>query len=104
MPSSPGYVRNYKEEEKTAKARGETGAGHDSGDATRHRARRQALKLGLVKPKQDLDHKKPLGKGGANTPSNYRAESVHANRSYPRNPDGSMKANHEATKPGHDKK
>lgn len=98
MPSSPGYHRNLKEEYATAKARGEIGTGSDSKNAERHRARRQALKLGMVKPGEDLDHKKPLSKGGTNTTSNYRAESEHANRSFPRNADGSMIANHEKTK------
>lgn len=91
MPSSDGYVRDYKQEYKTAKKRGEAGTGSDSGSAKRQRLRRKALKLGLVKAGQDLDHKKPLSKGGANTLANARATSPHANRSYPRNKDGSMK-------------
>lgn len=94
MPSSKGYVRDLKQEYATQKARGESGTGSDSENAKRHRARRVALKLGLVKKGQDLDHKKPLSKGGSNSPSNFRAESPHANRSFPRNSDGSMKANH----------
>lgn len=91
MPSSKNYVRDYAQEYKTAKARGEIGTGHNSENAKRHRARRKALKLGMVKKGQDLDHKKPLSKGGSNTPSNWRARSPHANRSYARNSDGSMK-------------
>lgn len=94
MPSSPGYKRDLKQEYRTAKARGEVGTGSDSKNAERHRARRKALKLGLVKPGQDWDHKKPLSKGGSNAISNGRARSPHANRSFPRNSDGSMKANH----------
>ena len=92
MPSSPGYVRNYSEEHKTAKARGERGTGHDGEDAKRHRARRAALKLGMVKKGQDLDHKQPFSQGGSNDKSNWRARSPHDNRSFARNPDGSMKA------------
>ena len=91
MPSSPGYVRNIPQEMATAKARGEQSTGHDSEEAKRMRARRAALKRGMVKPGQDLDHKKPLSKGGANTLKNVRAESPHKNRSFPRNSDGSMK-------------
>ena len=95
MPSSKNYVRDLKQEYKTAKARGEDGTGHDSKNAERHRARREALKLGMVKPGQDLDHKTPLSKGGSpEDPKNFRAESPHDNRSFPRNPDGSLKANH----------
>lgn len=90
MPSSPGYKRNYAEEYRTAKARGEVGTGHDSGSAERHRLRRKMLKLGLVKAGQDVDHKKPLSKGGANSVKNARARSPHANRGFPRRPDGSM--------------
>lgn len=92
MPDSPGYKRNYKQEYKTAAARGEVGAGHDSGDAVRHRARRVMLKKGAVKAGQDVDHKKPLSEGGAETsPKNLRAESVHKNRSYPRTSKGAIK-------------
>lgn len=93
MPSSAGYVRNYDQEYKTAKSRGEVGTGSDSGSAKRHRLRRAALKLGMVKKGQDLDHKKPLSKGGSNTLKNARATSPHANRGFPRNKDGSMKSN-----------
>jgi hypothetical protein len=94
MPSSPNYKRDYTEEYKTAKARGENGTGHDSGSAERHRLRRKALKLGLVRKGQDVDHTRALSKGGANTIANARARSPHDNRSFPRNPDGSMIANH----------
>lgn len=93
MPSSDNYVRDYKQEYKTAKARGEVGTGSESGSAKRHRLRRKALKLGMVKPGQDLDHKQPLSKGGSNTLKNARATTPSENRSYPRNKDGSMKNN-----------
>lgn len=96
MPSSPGYVRNYAEEDKTAKARGETGTGSDSGNAQRHRLRRKALNLGMVKKGdgKDVDHKNPLNKGGGNSIGNARIETAHDNRSFPRSADGSMIANH----------
>ena len=94
MPSSKNYVRDYAQERKTAESRGETGQGHDSEDATRHRARRKALKLGMVKPGQDLDHKTPLSKGGTNATSNLRAESPSVNRSFPRDSSGALVANH----------
>lgn len=102
MPSAPGYIRNIKQEEKTAKARGEIG-GHNAPHAERMRARRLAVKKGLVKPNdgKDVDHTQPLSKGGAPTSlSNLRVESEHANRSFPRNPSGSMIANHAKTKKG----
>lgn len=93
MPSSPGYKRDLAQEYRTAKARGEIGTGHDSKNAERHRARRKALKLGLVKPGQDWDHKVMLSKGGSNSIKNGRARSPHANRGFPRNSDGSAKNN-----------
>jgi len=93
MPSSPNYVRDYAREAKTAKDRGEQGTGSESGSAKRHKLRRKALKLGMVKPGQDLDHKKPLSKGGSNTIENARATTPSENRSYPRNKDGSMRSN-----------
>lgn len=89
MPSSPNYVRDYAQERKTHLAR----PGEHEGNIKRKRARRAALKKGMVKPGQDLDHKKALSKGGSNNPSNWRAVSPSDNRSFPRNPDGSMKKN-----------
>lgn len=93
MPSSAGYKRDIPQEEKTAKARGETG-GHNSPNAERKRARRAALKMGMVKPGQDWNHKRALSQGGSNKLSNGNAETPHDNRSFPRRPDGSMIANH----------
>lgn len=93
MPSSPGYKRDYKQEAKTAKARGEVSSGPDGDNAKRKRARRAALKKGLVKPGQDWDHKVPLSKGGSNSLKNGRADTPSDNRSFPRNSDGSMKRN-----------
>lgn len=93
MPSTPGYKRNYQQEEKTAKARGETGVGHMSEDAIHHRARRVLVKKGAVKAGQDVGHIKPLSKGGAAVdPANLEAQSVHANRSFPRTKKGAVKA------------
>lgn len=87
MPSSPNYVRDYAQEKKTSDARGEKPK-----RAARNRARRIMVKKGMVKPGQDVDHKTPLSKGGSPTAiSNLRAVSASDNRSFPRNPDGSMK-------------
>jgi hypothetical protein len=93
MPSSPDYKRDYAQEYKTAKARGENGTGHNSHSAETHRLRRKMLKLGLVRKGQDVDHIRALSKGGSNTVGNARARTPHDNRSYPRNHDGSMKRN-----------
>lgn len=86
MPSSPGYKRDYKTEVATAKARGE-----QVDNAKRKAARRSMVKKGLVKPGQDVDHKNPLSKGGSNADGNLRARAPGTNRSFPRNPDGSVK-------------
>ena len=100
MPSSPGYVRNIKQEYKTAVARGEKDAGSNGADAKRHRARYEATKLGMVKPGdgKDLDHKTSLSQGGSNKSSNFRVESPHNNRSFPRRSDGSMIKNEPKTR------
>lgn len=93
MPSSPDYKRDYAQEYKTAKARGENGTGHNSRNEIRHRARREAIKLGMIKKgsKMDIDHIKPLVKGGsAEAPSNLRARTPHANRSYKRTKSAGM--------------
>lgn len=59
----------------------------------RNAARAKLAKKGLVRKGdgKDVDHIKPLSKGGANKVSNLRAVSVHKNRSFARNPDRSMK-------------
>lgn len=90
MPSSPGYRRDYKQEYATQKARGEVG-GSDSDNAKRKRIRRAMEKAGKVKKGQDVNHKKPLSKGGSNKMSNAEAVSPSKNRSFRRNKDGSMK-------------
>lgn len=89
MPSSPNYVRNYRREAQTAKARGE-----DKDSAQRHRARYQLEKEGLVKPNdgKDVGHIKAVGKGGTNARSNLEVQTVSQNRSFARNKDGSMKS------------
>lgn len=83
MPSSANYVRDYKQERKTAKARGETGNGSKSGDATRHRARRKVIKkLGKAAVNgKDVDHKTKLKSGGGNGIKNLRVRARKANRS-----------------------
>jgi len=79
MPSSKNYVRDYTQERKTAKKRGETGSGSASGDATRHRARRKVAKTRSVAGK-DVDHKKAIRSGGGNSPKNLRIRSKSANK------------------------
>ena len=95
MPSSPGYRRDYRQEYKTAKSRGEVGTGPNGDNAKRKRLRRAMEKAGKVHKGdgKDVDHKKALSKGGSNSPSNARVVSASNNRSFPRNSDGSMRRN-----------
>ena len=57
-------------------------------------ARNQAIADGRAKrgDGKDLDHIKPLSKGGKNVKSNERMVSQHANRSFSRNKNGSLKS------------
>lgn len=93
MPSAPGYKRDYRQEYKTAKSRGEVGTGSNGDNAKRKRLRRQLEKEGKVRKGdgKDVDHKMPLSKGGSNSKANARVVPASSNRSFPRNPDGSMK-------------
>jgi hypothetical protein len=61
--------------------------------AQRNKARRMLEAKGVVHKGdgKDVDHKKPLSKGGTTVMSNLRAKPAAANRSFKRNPDGSMK-------------
>jgi hypothetical protein len=84
MPSSPGYKRNYKQEAKTAKARGE----HEN-RMERQRARREIDKTGVDKNNdgradrregKDVSHRKMMKNGGTNK-DGYTLESPSKNRS-----------------------
>ena len=61
--------------------------------AARNKARTIMEKEGLVHKGdgKDVDHIKPLSKGGTNKSSNVRVVTAHANRSYKRNKDHSVK-------------
>ena len=89
MPSSPDYKRDLDQEKRTSDARGEKPK-----RAARNRARRVAVKAGMVKKGdgKDVDHKKELSKGGAETAlSNLQALPPGKNRSFKRRSDGSVK-------------
>lgn len=79
MPSSPGYKRNYKQESRTAKRRGE-----NVDNKYRKRARRKLEKAGVVRPfdGKDVDHKN--GSPRNNSRSNLRVKTSSSNRSFPR--------------------
>jgi hypothetical protein len=61
--------------------------------AQRNKARRMLEREGVVHKGdgKDVDHKKPLSKGGTTVMSNLKAKPASANRSFPRKSDGSMK-------------
>lgn len=71
---------------------------HGSEEQKKNRAKRNAARSKLMKAGRvhkgdgkDVDHNKPLSKGGSNTASNLRVKAKSSNRSFKRNPDGSMK-------------
>lgn len=84
MPSSKNYVRDYKQEYKTAKRRKEVAAGKNGANAKRKAARRKLEKAGLVRKGdgKDVDHKNRNPKD--NRRSNLRAVSKSTNRSVSR--------------------
>ena len=83
------YAREYADQKKL----GESRTGPTSGNAIRHRARREELRFGMVKPGQDVDHKIPISKGGTNVSGNLRSEPPSVNRSFPRTKIGAMVKN-----------
>jgi hypothetical protein len=94
MPyKNPKEDRKYKKEYELQKKRNEREPRN-----TRERARYEAKNPGKdgkitdVKG-EDIDHKKPLSKGGTNKPSNLRSVSPSKNRSFSRNADHTVKRN-----------
>ena len=61
--------------------------------AKRNAARSEMAKSGKVQKGDgnDVDHKKPISKGGGNGKSNLRVQPKSANRSFKRNSNGSIK-------------
>jgi hypothetical protein len=69
-------------------------------DQIKKRAKRNAARAELMKDGKvhkgdgkDVDHIKPLSKGGSSSKSNLRVKSASDNRSYSRNSDHSVKRN-----------
>jgi 5-methylcytosine-specific restriction endonuclease McrA len=90
MPSSPGYKRNYAHEDKIRDEK----PGEIKKREARNAARHAALKAGTVRKgdNKEVDHIKPLSKGGSSAPTgkNLRVISAHLNDSYPRGHHGEL--------------
>lgn len=80
--------RPYKKEWQQQKERNEKPA-----RAARERARYHMDKDGVDRDGKDIDHIKPLSKGGTNSRSNLRLVAPGTNRSFKRNSDRSVKKN-----------
>ena len=87
MPSSPGYVRNYKQENKYKSTPAQIHA-----RVERNRVRRELLKKGKVHigDGKEEDHIRPLSHGGSSGLSNIRVVSASANDSFKRNSQGKL--------------
>lgn len=88
MPYKNMADRNYAHEYEAYQGKPEQIKRRDE----RNKARAEMMKVGKVRKGdgKDVDHKVPLSKGGANTVSNMRVKSEHANRSYKRGKDHSV--------------
>ena len=87
MPSSPGYKRDYKQENKYKSTPEQIKARE-----IRNTNRRHALAKGIVHKGdgKEIDHKVPLSKGGAAGGSNLRVVSASSNDSFKRNSKGAL--------------
>lgn len=70
--------RNYKKEYQRDLETGKSGPG--SAQHERQKARRAYDKKGIDRTGMDIDHIKPLRKGGTSTPGNLRLRSKKANQ------------------------
>ena len=84
-------TRDYKRENKVTKSKPKNIAKR----VARNKARRKAIREGRVRvgDGKELDHIKPLSKGGSNKKSNIRITTKSQNSSFDRNPDKSVKKN-----------
>lgn len=84
----PRKIRDYKREYALYHSKPE----QKKNRAARNSARAAMAASGKVRKGdgKDVDHKRPLSKGGSNGTSNLRVVSAHKNRSYKRKKDSSM--------------
>lgn len=87
MPSSPGYKRDYKQENKYKSQPDQIAK-----RVARNAARRDAIRRGLVHKgdSKQVDHIRPLSKGGTNARSNLRVVGHSRNESFRRNSSGAL--------------
>ena len=78
MPSSPGYIRNYKQEANTESPL------RRKKRTMRNKARRMASKAGLVKKGDDKDVHHRDGNAMNTTRGNLSVKAASKNRSFPR--------------------
>lgn len=90
MPYMTNGKRDYKKENEKFNSRPE----EIKKRSERTVARRKANASGLTHKGdgKDLDHIKPMSKGGTSSKSNLRVTSASSNRSFARNADGSLKS------------
>jgi 5-methylcytosine-specific restriction endonuclease McrA len=83
--------RDYKRENEVTKSKPKNIAKR----VERNKARRKAIRDGLVSvgDGKELDHIKPISKGGTSNKSNIRLTTKSQNSSFDRNPDKSVKKN-----------
>lgn len=86
MPSSPAYIRNYKQEDAN-----DTPA-RKQARSDRNKARRiaEAYYGAAAIQGKDIDHITPVSKGGRTVKSNLRIATPAANRSFQRNSNGGL--------------
>jgi hypothetical protein len=89
MPYKDKSDRNFRREYDTYQGTEE----QKKNRAARNAARAKLAKLGKVRKGdgKDVDHAKPLSKGGTNATKNLRVKTASNNRSFPRNKDHSVK-------------
>lgn len=91
MPSSPNYERNYVQERLAESERRKR-------DRAQRNAAHRAFEKAMGRPVPegyDVDHVKPLSKGGSNSKKNLQLQKASANRSYPRTSKGAMKSKYD---------
>lgn len=90
MPYMRNGKRDYKKENEKYNSRPDV----IKKRVERNKARREMAKAGLVRKGdgKDVDHTKPLSKGGKTTRSNLRVVPRSQNTSFARNKDGSLKS------------